>query len=184
MQRNIINGYKPFRKRKPYCFYFTLIMVISCICVVIEGFCIMASSNGNTSALLAFCAGNSLVTAEFPAQRPVTWRFDALFDLRLNQQLCKQWRRRWFETASRSLWRHCNASHLLLCGQQYVTDTTDFRFITIEYYTILNTILKRKDTTKYRESTVYWYHSHELLLDKGSFSNRKDVGLISVPRSR
>ena len=60
------------------------------------------------SALLAFCAGNSPVTGEFPAQRPVTRTFDVLFDLCLNQQLSKQWRRRWFGTPSRSLWRHFN----------------------------------------------------------------------------
>ena len=35
------------------------------------------------SALLALCAGNSPVTREFPAQRPVTRSFDVLFDLRL-----------------------------------------------------------------------------------------------------
>ena len=33
------------------------------------------------SALLAICAGNSPVTGEFPAQRPVTRSFDVLFDL-------------------------------------------------------------------------------------------------------
>ena len=60
------------------------------------------------SALLAFCAGNSPVTGEFPAQRPVTRSFDVFFYLRLNQQSSKQWRRRWFEMPSRSLWRHCN----------------------------------------------------------------------------
>ena len=43
------------------------------------------------SALLDFCAGNSPVTSEFPAQRPVTRSFDVFFDLRLNQQLIKQW---------------------------------------------------------------------------------------------
>ena len=31
------------------------------------------------SALLAFCAGNSPVTGEFPAQRPVTRSFDGFF---------------------------------------------------------------------------------------------------------
>ena len=36
------------------------------------------------SALLAICAGNSPVPGEFPAQRPVTWSFDVLFDLRPN----------------------------------------------------------------------------------------------------
>ena len=36
------------------------------------------------SALLAICAGNSPVTGEIPAQRPVTRGFDVFFDLRLN----------------------------------------------------------------------------------------------------
>ena len=59
------------------------------------------------SALMPFCAGNSSVTGEFPAQRSVTRSCDVFFDLRLDQQLSKQWRRRWFDTPSRSLWRHC-----------------------------------------------------------------------------
>ena len=58
------------------------------------------------SASLAFCAGNS------QAQRPVTRSFDVFFNLRLNQQLSKHVRRRWFETPSRSLWRHCNVAFL------------------------------------------------------------------------
>ena len=41
-------------------------------------------------ALLAICVGNSPVTGEFPAQRPVMWSFDVFFDLRLNKQLSKQ----------------------------------------------------------------------------------------------
>ena len=41
------------------------------------------------SALLAFCAGNSPVTGEFPAQRPVTRSFDVFFELRLNKRLSK-----------------------------------------------------------------------------------------------
>ena len=51
----------------------------------------MTSLNGNISALLAICAGNSPVTGEFPAQRPVTRSFDIFFDLRLNKRLSKQW---------------------------------------------------------------------------------------------
>ena len=35
------------------------------------------------SVLLALCAGNSLVTSEFPAQRPVTLSFDVFYDLRI-----------------------------------------------------------------------------------------------------
>ena len=41
------------------------------------------------SALLVICAGNSPVTGEFPAQRPVTQSFDVFFDLRLNERLSK-----------------------------------------------------------------------------------------------
>ena len=59
-------------------------------------------------ALLALCAGNSPVTGEFPSQRPVTWSFAVFFDLRLNKRLSKQWWGWWFETSSRSVWRHRN----------------------------------------------------------------------------
>ena len=60
------------------------------------------------SALLVLCEGNSPVTGEFPSQRSVSRSFDIFFDL--NNRLRKQWRRWWFETPSRSLWRHCNES--------------------------------------------------------------------------
>ena len=61
-----------------------------------------------SSAYLAICAGNSPVTGEFPAQRPVTQSFDVFFDLRQNKRLNKQWWGWWFETPPRPLWRHCN----------------------------------------------------------------------------
>ena len=36
------------------------------------------------SASLGICAGNSQVTGEFPAQKPVRRNFDDFFDLRVN----------------------------------------------------------------------------------------------------
>ena len=78
----------------------------------------MTSSNGNISALLAFCAGNSLVTGEFLAQRPVTRSYGGSFDLRLNKRLSKWSRRRWFVTPSRSLWRRCNDIGCVYRGSQ------------------------------------------------------------------
>ena len=66
------------------------------------------------SALLALCAENSPVTGEFPAQRPVTRSFDIFFDLCLKIRLCKQSRRRGFETPPRSLWRRCNK--IVICA--------------------------------------------------------------------
>ena len=59
-------------------------------------------------AWLAICAGNSPVTDEFPAQRPVTRSFDVFFDLCLDKRLGKQSWGWWFETPSHSVWRHRN----------------------------------------------------------------------------
>ena len=70
----------------------------------------MTSSIEIFSALLALCAGNSPVTGEFPSQRPVTRSCNVFIDLCLNKRFSKQSRCRWFETPSRSLWRHCDES--------------------------------------------------------------------------
>ena len=69
---------------------------------------ITTSSNGNISTLLALCAGNSPVTGEFPAQRPVTLSFGVFFDLHLNKRLSKLLWDWLFQTPLRSLWSHCN----------------------------------------------------------------------------
>ena len=66
------------------------------------------------TASLALCAGNSPVTGEFPAQRPVTRSFDVFFDLHLNKRLSKQSWGWWFETPSHPLWRHRN----VISGEQ------------------------------------------------------------------
>ena len=64
------------------------------------------------SALLAISAGNSPVTGEFPAQRPVTRSFDVFFDLRSNKRLSKQSWGWWFGTPSHPLWHHSNAQYM------------------------------------------------------------------------
>ena len=85
----------------------------------------ITSSNGNSHhmetfaallglLLLAFCAGNSPVTCEFPAQRPLTWSFDVFFNLPPNKWLSKQSWGWWFETPSCSLWHHCNEARARL----------------------------------------------------------------------
>ena len=45
---------------------------------------------------------------EIHRSRPVTRSFDVFFGLHLNKRLSKQPWGWWFETPSRSLWRHCN----------------------------------------------------------------------------
>ena len=59
---------------------------------------------GNVMYIMTPSNGN--VTGEFLSQRPVARSFDVFFDLHMNKRLNKQSRRRWFETPSRSLWRH------------------------------------------------------------------------------
>ena len=67
------------------------------------------------SASMAICAGNSPVTGEFPAQRPVTRSIDVFFDLHLNERLSKQSWGWGFETPSRPLWRQI----MTICAEFY-----------------------------------------------------------------
>ena len=104
------------------------------------------------SALLAFCAGNSSVTGEFLAQRPVTRSFDVFFDLRPNKHLNKQSWGWWFETQTLPLWRHYNV---------YNGDMTWKRVLHVCYPTQPCVIWYRWDPSTYlsmwRHSAVYWF---------------------------
>ena len=68
----------------------------------------MTSSNGNIFRVTGPLCGEFTGPGEFPTQRPMTQSFDVFFDLRLNKPLSKQSQGWWFETLSRSLWRHRN----------------------------------------------------------------------------
>ena len=72
------------------------------------------------SALLAICAGNSLVRGEFPTQRPVMRSFDVFFDLHLNKWLSKQRWGWWFETPPCPLWRHRNGANCVHMQTVYI----------------------------------------------------------------
>ena len=73
------------------------------------------------SALLALCDGYPPVTGGFSSQRPVMRSFDVFFDLRLHKRLSKQSGRQWFESPSRSLWRHCHDYYPLVSLWQCFT---------------------------------------------------------------
>ena len=73
------------------------------------------------SALLAICAGNSPVSGEFPAQRPVKRSFDVFLDLRLNERLSKHSWGWWLETPWCPLWRHSNVILSTNIAMSYVT---------------------------------------------------------------
>ena len=103
----------------------------------------MTSSNGNIFRVTGHLCGNSPVTGEFPAQRPVTRSFDVFFDLRLNIWLSKQSWGWWFETPSRSLWRNCNVLHL----HTFLAACINFILVTI--ILILETCLLTRDQHVY-----------------------------------
>ena len=112
----------------------------------------MASSSGNIFRVTCPCVGNSLLTGEFPSQRPVTQNFNVFFDLRLDKRLSKQPRYRWFETLSCSLWCH----YIAFACQEHVITTCLLMTIIYKYeqdilrgqlkITVLNSIAN--DTTK------------------------------------
>ena len=79
----------------------------------------MTSSNGNIFRVTGSLCGEFTGPGELPTQRPVTRSFDVFFDLRLNKPLSKQSWGWWFETLSRSLWRHRNGSN----STSYLVDT-------------------------------------------------------------
>ena len=105
--------------------YKTSEIICSCLCIAYGS----QNCNGSVSwwrhqmktfsALLAFCAGNWPVTSEFPSQRPLTRSFVVFFGLCLDKRLSKQSKRRWFETPSRSLCRHCNRVFLYSIANVY-----------------------------------------------------------------
>ena len=70
-----------------------------------------------------------------PAQRPATRSFDVFFDPRLNKRLRKQSWGWWFETPSRSYWRHRNVSTICCCVYTPSTymDTLWFRYNAIRF---------------------------------------------------
>ena len=77
------------------------------------------------SALLTICAGNSPVSGELPAQRPVTRTFDVFFGLRLDERLSKHSWGWWLEMPSRPLWRQNNVKTKEI--QIYWLSNTEYR---------------------------------------------------------
>ena len=82
----------------------------------------MTSSNGNIFRVTGPLCGEFTGPGEFPTQRPVTRSFDVFCDLRLNKRLSKQPWGWWFETLSRSLWRHRNVENERTCRPAAITE--------------------------------------------------------------
>ena len=81
--------------------------------------------------LLASCAGNSPITGEFPAQRPVTRSFDVFFDLRPNKRFSKSMMRlaSWDAIApimTSLKWNYVDFVIMSLCPGGFRTETRVF----------------------------------------------------------
>ena len=87
----------------------------------------------------------------FPSQRPATRSFDVFFDLRLNKHLSKQSWGWWFETPSRSLWRHRNESSISCFGSSFIN--AFFRFSSVK---VLLFDPKHDDVIKWKHFPRYW----------------------------
>ena len=67
----------------------------------------MTSSNANIFRVTGPLCGEFTGHRWIPFTKASDASFDVFFDMHLNKWLSKQSRRRWFETPSHSLWRHC-----------------------------------------------------------------------------
>ena len=105
----------------------------------------MTSSDGNIFRGTGPLCGEFTGPGEFPTQRPVTRSFDVFFDLRPNKRLSKQWPGWWFETLSRSFWRHRNVA--LLQYRRMRVSASLFRFrqmsLTVESNLLQQNALER-----------------------------------------
>ena len=72
----------------------------------------VTSSNGNIFRATGHLYGEFTGDRWIPHTKPVTRSFDVFFDLRLNKRLSKQSSDWWFETPSRPLCRHFNATRI------------------------------------------------------------------------
>ena len=82
----------------------------------------MTSSNGNIFRVTGPLCGEFIGHRWIPLKRPVTQSFGVFFDLHRNKRLSKHSRRRWLETPSHSLWRHCNVNGVspIQCLSHYI----------------------------------------------------------------
>ena len=116
--------------------YVLLCYVVRCYGLIMSIF-MLTSSNGNICRVTGPLCGEFTGPGEFPTQRPVTRSFDVFFDLRLNKRVSKQPSGWWFETLSRSLWRHCNV-FMCFCWFWAIIYVTQYHISQPDEYACIN----------------------------------------------
>ena len=126
------------------------------------------------SALLTLCEGNPPVTGVFPSHRPRS--FNVFFDMRLNTG------RRWFETPSRSIWRHCNRRgaqggdswmfNRTFISRKYVLMVHIYIHRCVVKYSACHYFMKACSSIKHEITPIYKYarriHSQRIVREKCS----------------
>ena len=130
-------------------------------------------SNGKLFRATGPLWGNHRSSVVSPSQRPATMSFNVFFNLCLKKRLNKQSRRRWLESPSRSLWRHCNViddsvlndSNLIVLAMESVQSCTAIDIIvvflskTLNYLWIMKTLAwlseRHRESIK-RKNKIYW----------------------------
>ena len=104
-----------------------------------------------------FVRGNSPVTGEFPAQRPVARGF-VFFDLRMHKRLGNQWWNRWFETPWYPLWRQYNDDKSQCGDVKMGAIASQITSLTIVYSTVYSDADQRKHPSSASLASVRGIH--------------------------
>ena len=143
----------------------------------------MTSSNGNIFRVTGPLCGEFTGPGEFPTQRPVTRSFDVYFDLRLNKRLSKQSWGWWFETLSRSLWRHRNALKIIcyvVAAKTSANTLTHWGRVTHICVSKLTIIGSDNGLSLGLRQAIIWTHDGILLI--GPIGTNSSDNLIEIPQ--
>ena len=113
----------------------------------------MTSSNRNIFRVTGRLCGEFSGHQWIPHTKASDAELCCFFDLCLNKRLSKQSWGWWFETPSRSLWRHCNEDH---CSSNYRQITCPIKSRNIEMITHILLAVVSDDILAQRR--YIWYH--------------------------
>ena len=126
----------------------------------------------------AICVGNSPVTSEFLAPRPVMQSFDIFFDLHLNKRFSKPSWGWLFETPSCPLWHHCNVTGVSTVPP--IFDCTCYIFLFYWLWGVA--MLLHSIWFWYISGTVMIYSDSDILPEMDARSYNDIVRIYLIPR--
>ena len=117
-----------------------------------------------------------------------TQSFDVFFDLRLNKRLSKHSWAWWFETPSRSLWRHCNVviMHIVIRRHLLLTWTQDdFKHkIDLPFFLHFSMVMKKQNNKHGNDNDYDYdddYYTDNYNVNSNSTKAQTDIFNIGQP---